>query len=67
MAVSSLAVSVGALAAEAGAPGAAAKAAFDQMVSQTLEYSAYAWPFAIGVTGSLIGIKLFKKFVNRAS
>lgn len=45
----------------------AASVAFDSLKSQATEMIGYAWPLAVLVTGSIIGIKLFKKFVNRAS
>ncbi|HAT1685022.1 TPA: phage coat protein [Klebsiella oxytoca] len=41
--------------------------AFDQLKSQVTSYNGYAWPLAVLVVGSLIGIKLFKKFANKAS
>lgn len=44
-----------------------AQAAFSALSSQANSYASYAWPVVITITGALIAIKLFKKFVNRAS
>ncbi|WP_272513190.1 MULTISPECIES: major coat protein [unclassified Providencia] len=44
-----------------------AKAAFTQLGDEASQYSTYAWPVVISITVSLIGIKLFKKYANRAS
>lgn len=44
-----------------------AKAAFVQLGEDASQYSTYAWPVVISITVSLIGIKLFKKYANRAS
>lgn len=47
--------------------GSAASSAFDTVAEQGTEMSGYAWPVVGAITASLIGIKLFKKFANRAS
>lgn len=44
-----------------------AKAAFDSLTSQATEMSGYAWALVVLIVGATVGIKLFKKFVNRAS
>ncbi|BBV01536.1 major coat protein [Providencia hangzhouensis] len=44
-----------------------AKEAFGQLKTDAEQYTEYAWPLVILVTGSLIGIKLFKKYANRSS
>lgn len=53
--------------AAAHAQEAAASTAFDSVAEQGTEMAGYAWPVAGAITASLIGIKLFKKFANRAS
>ncbi|WP_275384261.1 major coat protein [Xenorhabdus bovienii] len=37
------------------------------MTSQATEFTTYAWGLAVLIVGATVGIKLFKKFVNRAS
>ncbi|MBC8950721.1 major coat protein [Xenorhabdus sp. TS4] len=66
VAVFALAASVGAFAADGGA-ASQAKVAFDQLTSQATEFTTYAWGLAVLIVGSTVGIKLFKKFVNKAS
>ncbi|EAB8937334.1 phage coat protein [Salmonella enterica subsp. enterica] len=44
-----------------------AKAAFDSLTAQATEMSGYAWALVVLVVGATVGIKLFKKFVSRAS
>lgn len=44
-----------------------AKAAFDSLAAQATEMSGYAWSLVVLVVGATVGIKLFRKFVNRAS
>ncbi len=48
------------------AEGNGAAAAFTAVGAQVTEYEGYTWPVILSVTGAFIGIKLFKKFVNRA-
>jgi Phage major coat protein, Gp8 len=43
-----------------------AAAAFTAVNTQVAEYEGYTWPVILSVTGAFIGIKLFKKFVNKA-
>lgn len=47
------------------APGASA--AFTAISSQASDFAGDAWPVVIGVTSALVGIKLFKKFISRAT
>jgi len=47
------------------APGASD--AFSAIETQAADFAGDAWPIVIAITGALVGIKLFKKFVNRAS
>ncbi|MBE8595038.1 major coat protein [Xenorhabdus sp. BG5] len=66
--VSLLVLSAGSFASDGGSSTpSAAKAAFDQLTSQATEFSAYGWGLAVVIVGATVGIKLFKKFVNRAS
>lgn len=44
-----------------------AAAAFTEVQSQGADMAGYAWPVVGSITAALIGIKLFKKFANRAS
>lgn len=44
-----------------------AAAAFSEVQSQGADMAGYAWPVVASITAALIGIKLFKKFANRAS
>lgn len=44
-----------------------AKAAFESLGTQATEMSGYAWGLVVLVVGATVGIKLFKKFVSRAS
>lgn len=53
--------------AAANAQVADASAAFTEIQSTGSDMAGYAWPVAAAITASLIGIKLFKKFANRAS
>jgi hypothetical protein len=46
---------------------AGAEAAFNEVQSQGADMAGYAWPVVASITAALIGIKLFKKFANRAS
>ncbi len=48
------------------AEGTGAAAAFTAVGAQVTEYEGYTWPVILTVTGAFIGIKLFKKFVNKA-
>ncbi|ECW6490592.1 phage coat protein [Salmonella enterica subsp. enterica serovar Rubislaw] len=62
------AFSLAAMAADTVDPNAAiVQQAFDTVKSQAVTYSGYAWPVAVSIMGSLIGIKIFKKFVNKAT
>ncbi|MEQ5050303.1 major coat protein [Klebsiella michiganensis] len=63
---STLVIGSSAFAAE-GAATSQAKAAFDSLTAQATEMSGYAWALVVLVVGATVGIKLFKKFVNRAS
>ncbi|MFI8751770.1 major coat protein [Vreelandella lionensis] len=53
--------------AAAHAQVAGAEAAFTEVQTAGADMAGYAWPVATAITASLIGIKLFKKFANRAS
>lgn len=44
-----------------------AKAAFDSLTKDATEMTGYAWLLTVSIVGATVGIKLFKKFVNRAS
>ena len=44
-----------------------ASAAFTEVQAAGTEMAGYAWPVVASITAALIGIKLFKKFANRAS
>ncbi|QPL46607.1 Phage major coat protein, Gp8 [Vreelandella subterranea] len=44
-----------------------AEAAFSEVQSAGADMAGYAWPVVASITAALIGIKLFKKFANRAS
>ncbi|AVU10613.1 MULTISPECIES: major coat protein [unclassified Halomonas] len=57
------AVSVGMI----GNAQADASAAFSEIQSTGADMAGQAWPVVAAITASLIGIKLFKKFANRAS
>ncbi len=63
---STLVIGSSAFAAEGDATSKA-KAAFDSLTAQATEMSGYAWALVVLVVGATVGIKLFKKFVNRAS
>lgn len=63
---STLVIGSSAFAAE-GDTTSQAKAAFDSLTAQATEMSGYAWTLVVLVVGATVGIKLFKKFVNRAS
>lgn len=63
---STLVIGSSAFAAEGDATSQA-KAAFDSLTAQATEMSGYAWALVVLVVGATVGIKLFKKFVNRAS
>ncbi|MEG2273051.1 MAG: major coat protein [Acinetobacter sp.] len=63
---STLVIGSSAIAAEGDATSQA-KAAFDSLTAQATEMSGYAWALVVLVVGATVGIKLFKKFVNRAS
>lgn len=63
---STLVIGSSAFAAE-GVATSQAKAAFDSLTAQATEMSGYAWSLVVLVVGATVGIKLFKKFVNRAS
>ncbi|MEQ5183818.1 major coat protein [Providencia alcalifaciens] len=43
-----------------------AEAAFTTLGNDAKSYLGYAWPIVVTITVGLIGIKLFKKFANRA-
>ncbi|EKQ1116232.1 major coat protein [Morganella morganii] len=45
----------------------AAKEAFASITSLANEFISMAWPLVTLLVGALIGIKLFKKFANKAS
>lgn len=65
-AASTLLTGFSALAAEGDATSHA-KAAFESLGTQATEMSGYAWGLVVLVVGATVGIKLFKKFVSRAS
>lgn len=44
-----------------------AEAAFTAVQAEGSAMAGYAWPVVASITAALIGIKLFKKFANRAS
>ena len=44
-----------------------AEAAFTEIQTAGSDMVGYAWPVVASITAALIGIKLFKKFANRAS
>lgn len=44
-----------------------AVSAMNDMQTQATDLIAAAWPFATLVVGAAIGLKLFKKFANKAS
>ncbi len=48
------------------AAGNGAEAAFTAVNTQVGVYEGYTWPVILSCTGAFIGIKLFKKFVNKA-
>ncbi|HDZ48796.1 MAG TPA: phage coat protein [Halomonas sp.] len=50
-----------------GSAHASAEAAFSEVSASGAEMAGYAWPVVASITAALIGIKLFKKFANRAS
>ncbi|MFU1517906.1 major coat protein [Vreelandella alkaliphila] len=56
---------MGSVAAHAQTTGA--EAAFTEIETAGSEMVGYAWPVVASITAALIGIKLFKKFANRAS
>ncbi|MQL47272.1 phage coat protein [Photorhabdus khanii] len=66
VAASTLVVGTSAFAAESDVTNQA-KAAFNSLTAQATEMSGYAWALVVLVVGATVGIKLFKKFVNRAS
>ncbi len=51
----------------ASAAGSPASEAFEALKTDASEYITYAWGLAVLIVGATVGIKLFKKFVNRAS
>lgn len=53
--------------AQAQEAGTTASAVFDQITAEATEMGGYALGAVAVITGSLIGIKLLKKFANRAS
>lgn len=63
---STLLIGSSAFAAE-GDASSQAKDAFDSLTTQVTEMSGYAWSLVVLVVGATVGIKLFKKFANRAS
>lgn len=65
-AASTLLTGFSALAAE-GDAASQAKAAFESLGTQATEMSGYAWGLVVLIVGATVGIKLFKKFVSRAS
>ncbi len=46
---------------------AEAQAAMDGMVTLVGDYNTAAWLVVVPIVGSIIGIKLFKKFANKAT
>ncbi|EPO2454047.1 major coat protein [Providencia rettgeri] len=44
-----------------------AEAAFTSLGEEANSYLGYAWPIVVAITVGLIGIKLFKKFANKAA
>lgn len=54
--------------ADDGASGAAdyAKDAFDSIKTEATNLIGYAWPVVVLIVGAIIGMKLFKKFANKA-
>ncbi|HCR3332386.1 TPA: hypothetical protein ON523_002115 [Morganella morganii] len=71
IASSSLLLSGAVLAAEGDVPGgggvSAAKQAFAGITNLANEFISMAWPLVTLLVGASIGIKLFKKFANKAS
>lgn len=65
--MSSAVFSVGAFAAPTTPVTDYSKQAFDSLSAQATSMSGYAWGLAVLIVGSTVGIKLFKKFVSRAS
>ncbi|MCT8349542.1 phage coat protein [Photorhabdus temperata] len=65
--VASSTLVVGTSAFAANEPTDYAKQAFDSLTTQASSLSGYAWGLAVLIVGATIGIKLFKKFVSRAS
>ena len=61
-----LALAAGTGAASAELP-AEATAAFTALNTQVGDYTSAAWPIVITLTLAFVGIKLFKKFTNRAT
>ncbi|AZM97902.1 phage coat protein [Vreelandella venusta] len=53
--------------AAANAQATDASTAFSEVQSAGADMAGYAWPVVASITAALIGIKLFKKFANRAS
>lgn len=51
----------------ASEPVTGAAQAFTEVEAMVDEYMGYAWPVAIGITLGLIGLKMFKKIVNRST
>ncbi|WP_018918886.1 major coat protein [Vreelandella zhanjiangensis] len=58
---------MGSAAAHAQEATSGAAAAFSEIQSTGSDMVGYAWPVVASITAALIGIKLFKKFANRAS
>ncbi|MFC7369191.1 major coat protein [Vreelandella zhaodongensis] len=56
---------MGSAAAHAQTTGA--ETAFSEVQAAGADMAGYAWPVVASITAALIGIKLFKKFANRAS
>ncbi|QNI02014.1 hypothetical protein HXW73_03160 [Halomonas sp. SH5A2] len=61
------ALMVASAAAHAQTAPTGAEAAFSEVQSAGADMAGYAWPVVASITAALIGIKLFKKFANRAS
>lgn len=46
---------------------AEAQTAMDGLVTLVADYNTAAWTVVVAIVGSIIGIKLFKKFANKAT
>ncbi len=63
----SLLVALGALSSQAHAAGSAAETALTSIGTEITALSAAAWPIVTSLVIAFVGMKLFKKFANKAS